>query len=149
MSELKTEINSAMKTAMRAKEKARLAAIRLIQAEIKRIEVDERIEIDDERILTVLDKMQKQRRDSLQQYEAANREDLAEVERFELSVIQDFLPAQLDASEIEAMLTEVITATGASSMADMGKVMAQLKPVLQGRADMGAVSKLLKDKLSS
>lgn len=149
MSELKTSINSAMKAAMRAKEKPRLSAIRLIQAEIKRIEVDERIEIDDVRLLSILDKMQKQRRDSLQQYEDAGREDLAEIERFELAVIQEFLPAQMDDKAIDAALTEAISASGASSMADMGKVMALLKPKLQGRADMGAVSTKLKAKLSA
>lgn len=137
-----------MKAAMRAKEKARLGAIRLIQAEIKRIEVDERIEIDDARLLSILDKMQKQRRDSLQQYEDAGREDLAETERFELTIIQEFLPAQMDDEAINAALDEAIATSGASSMADMGKVMAQLKPKLQGRADMGAVSSKLKAKLS-
>lgn len=149
MSELKISINSAMKAAMRAKEKPRLSAIRLIQAEIKRIEVDERIEIDDVRLLSILDKMQKQRRDSLQQYEDAGRADLAEIERFELAVIQEFLPAQMDDKAIDTALTEAISACGASSMADMGKVMAQLKLKLQGRADMGAVSAKLKAKLST
>lgn len=144
---LKARINDEMKAAMRAKDKPRLGAIRLIQAEIKRIEVDERIEVDDERLLAVLDKMCKQRRDSIQQYEDAGRTELAEQERLEIDVIQEFLPAQLSEDELNDLIAEAIAASGAESMKDMGKVMGQLKPKLQGRADMGEVSKLIKARL--
>lgn len=138
-----------MKDAMRAKDKVRLSAIRLIQAEFKRIEVDERIEIDDARALAVLDKMVKQRRDSISQYEAAGRQELADVEIAEIAVIQDFLPAALSDEEISAMIQAAIEQTGATSMADMGKVMGIIKPQIQGRADAGAVSGLVKASLSS
>ena len=141
---MKKQINDAMKDAMRAKDKPRLGAIRLIQAEIKRIEVDERIEIDDARILAILDKMVKQRRDSINQYETAGRQELADIEIAEINVIQDFLPAALSDAEISAMVAAAVTETGASSMADMGKVMGILKPQIQGRADGGAVSGLVK-----
>ncbi|MBD2858611.1 GatB/YqeY domain-containing protein [Spongiibacter sp. KMU-158] len=147
MSELKKQINEAMKAAMRAKEKERLAAVRLILAEIKRIEVDERIDIDDERVIAVLDKMCKQRRDSITQFESAGREDLASVERFEMGVIQEFLPAQLTEAELDSLIAAAITESGADSMKAMGQVMAILKPQLQGRADMGEVSKKLKAQL--
>ena len=140
---MKKQINDAMKDAMRAKDKARLGAIRLMQAEFKRIEVDERIEIDDARVLAVLDKMVKQRRDSINQYEAAGRQELADVEIAEIAVIQDFLPAALSDEEISAMVQAAIEQTGASSMADMGKVMGIIKPQIQGRADAGAVSGLV------
>ena len=133
---------------MRAREKERLGAIRLIQAEIKRIEVDERIEIDDERLLTVLDKMLKQRRDSAKQYQDAGRPELADRELAEIAVIQEFLPAQLDAGEIDALAADAVAESGARSMQDMGKVMAILKPKVQGRADMGLVSKVVKSKLA-
>lgn len=145
---LKTRINDEMKAAMRAKDKPRLGAIRLIQAEIKRIEVDERIEVDDERLLVVLDKMCKQRRDSIQQYEDAGRTELADQEKLELNIIQEFLPAQLSVDELTALIDEAIASTGAESMKDMGKVMGQLKAKVQGRADMGEVSKAIKAKLS-
>lgn len=145
---LKARINDAMKAAMRARDKPRLGAIRLIQAEIKRIEVDERIDVDDDRLLVVLDKMCKQRRDSIQQYESAGRDELAEQERQEIAVIQEFLPAQLSEAELTALIDTAIAATGASSMQDMGKVMGQLKPKVQGRADMGEVSRLIKAKLA-
>lgn len=138
-----------MKDAMRAKDKVRLSAIRLIQAEFKRIEVDERIEIDDARALAVLDKMVKQRRDSISQYEAAGRQELADVEIAEIAVIQDFLPTALSDEEISAMIQAAIEQTGATSMADMGKVMGIIKPQIQGRADAGAVSGLVKASLSS
>lgn len=138
-----------MKDAMRAKDKVRLSAIRLIQAEFKRIEVDERIEIDDARALAVLDKMVKQRRDSISQYEAAGRQELADVEIAEIAVIQDFLPAALSDEEITAMIQAAIEQTSATSMADMGKVMGIIKPQIQGRADAGAVSGLVKASLSS
>ena len=146
---MKKQINDAMKDAMRAKDKARLGAIRLMQAEFKRIEVDERIEIDDARVLAVLDKMVKQRRDSINQYEAAGRQELADVEIAEIAVIQDFLPAALSDEEISAMVQAAIEQTGASSMADMGKVMGIIKPQIQGRADAGAVSGLVKATLTA
>ncbi len=145
---LKARIQDEMKAALRAKEKQRLGTIRLIQAEIKRIEVDERIEIDDARLLAVLDKMCKQRRDSIDQYEKAERTDLADIEKAEIAVIQEFLPAQLSEEELISLISDAIAATGAGSMKDMGKVMGQLKPKLQGRADMGEVSKLIKAKLA-
>ncbi len=146
---MKKQINDAMKDAMRAKDKARLGAIRLMQAEFKRIEVDERIEIDDARVLAVLDKMVKQRRDSINQYEAAGRQELADVEIAEIAVIQDFLPAALSDEEISAMVQAAIEQTGASSMADMGKVMSIIKPQIQGRADAGVVSGLVKAALTA
>ena len=145
---LKARIQSEMKEAMKARDKQRLAVIRLIQAEIKRIEVDERIDIDDARLLSVLDKMCKQRRDSVQQHEEAGRNELAEQESYEISVIQDYLPAQLTEEEISELIDEAVATSGATSMQDMGKVMGSLKPKLQGRADMGEVSKLIKVKLS-
>ncbi|WP_101758223.1 GatB/YqeY domain-containing protein [Oceanicoccus sp. KOV_DT_Chl] len=144
---LKAQIQEAMKAAMRAKEKQRLGTIRLIQAEIKRIEVDERIDIDDARLLAVLDKMCKQRRDSISQYEAAGRQELADIESAEIVVIQDFLPTQLSDDELNTLVADAVSSSGAESMKDMGKVMAILKPQLQGRADMGEVSKLIKAKL--
>ena len=147
MSTIKAQIHEAMKAAMRAKEKERLSAIRLIQADIKRIEVDERIEVDDERMLVILDKMLKQRRDSIAQYEAANRPELAAKEAAEVAVIQEFLPAQLSPAELDQMINEAVSESGAASMKDMGKVMGILKPKTQGRADMGEVSKLIKAKL--
>jgi len=144
---IKATINDAMKDAMRARAKERLGAIRLIQAEFKRIEVDERIEIDDARALAVLDKMVKQRRDSVKQYENAGRQELADVELAEIDVIQEFLPKQLSDEEIAQLIDKAIAQTGASGMQDMGKLMGLLKPQLQGRADMGKVSGLVKSKL--
>ncbi|GAB2510608.1 GatB/YqeY domain-containing protein [Microbulbifer agarilyticus] len=144
MSTLKETLATATKDAMKAREKARLATLRLINAEIKRVEVDERIELDDARILALLDKMTKQRRDSITQYEKAGRPELAEVEQQEINVIQDFLPEQLNEAEIQEIVAAAVKETGAVSMADMGKVMALVKPQVQGRADMGAVSKLVK-----
>lgn len=146
-SALKDTINSAVKDAMRAKDKPRLGVLRMTMSEFKRIEVDERIELDDSRVLAVLDKMLKQRRDSAKQFEDAGRQDLAEIEHFELGVIQEFLPQPLTDSEINAIIKAAITESGASGMADMGKVMAIVKPEVQGRADVGAVSKLVKDAL--
>ena len=137
-----------MKAAMKARDKERLATIRLIQAEFKRIEVDERIEIDDARALAVLDKMVKQRRDSAQQYVDAGRDELAAKENAEIEVIQEFLPAQLTEQELIEMVDAAIAASGATGMQAMGPVMGQLKPQLQGRADMGAVSKLVKERLA-
>ena len=137
-----------MKDAMRAKEKQRLGTIRLIQAEIQRVEVDEQIEVDDAQALVILDRMLKQRRDSISQYEAANRQDLADTEAAEIPIIQSFLPAQLSAEEIQQMVNDPITQTGAIGMQDMGKLMAILRPQLQGRADIGEVSKSIKQRLS-
>ncbi len=145
---LRDSISAAMKAAMKARDKQRLGTIRLIQAEFKRIEVDERIEIDDARALAVLDKMLKQRRDSAEQYQNAGRAELAEQENYEISVIQEFLPAQLSEDELAAMVDAAIAASGASGMQAMGAVMGQLKPQLQGRADMGAVSQLVKARLT-
>jgi uncharacterized protein YqeY len=145
---LKTRITEDMKTAMRAKDKERLGTIRLIQAAIKQREVDERIELDDSQVLAVLDKMVKQRRDSIAQFSEANRQDLADKETAELGIIQEYMPAALAEAEVLAIIDEVISATGAASPKDMGKVMGALKPRLQGRADMGAVSGLVKSRLS-
>jgi uncharacterized protein YqeY len=141
-------IRAEMKTAMKARDKERLATIRLIQAEFKRIEVDERIEIDDARALAVLDKMVKQRRDSAQQFTDAGRDELAARENAEIAVLQEFLPAQLSEEELIELVDAAIAASGASGMQAMGPVMGQLKPQLQGRADMGAVSKLVKERLA-
>ena len=146
---MKTTLKDAMKEAMRAKDKSRLSAIRLVQAEIKRVEVDERIDIDDERVLAILDKMVKQRRDSITQYEAAGRQELADIEIAEINVIQDFLPTALTDAEIAELVQSAISQTGAASMADMGKVMGILRPQVQGRADTGAVSGLVKAALNS
>ena len=148
MSDLKSQLKDAQKAAMRAKDKARLTVIRGMSAAIKRIEVDERIELDDARILSVLDKMLKQRRDSISQFEAAGRNDLADQEKYEMGVVQEFLPAQLTSAEIDALIAAAIAATGANSMQDMGKVMGQLKPQLQGRADLGKVSAQIKASLN-
>ena len=148
MSALKHRINEDVKAAMRGKEKNRLAALRLITASIKQREVDERIELDDTQVMSVLDKMAKQHRDSIEQYTKAKRPDLVEQEQFELDIILDYLPQPLDAAEINARIDEIIAATGAASMKDMGKVMGQLKTALQGRADMGKVSALVKTRLN-
>jgi uncharacterized protein YqeY len=144
---LKETIRVAMKAAMRAKDKPRLGTIRLMQSEFKRIEVDERIEIDDARVLAVLDKMVKQRRDSADQYLKAERQELADQELFEIGVIQEFLPSQLSEAELTELVDAAVAGTDASGMQAMGAVMAQLKPQLQGRADMGAVSQLVKSRL--
>lgn len=145
---LKDRINDALKTAMRAKEKERVAVLRLVMSEFKKIEVDERIELDDARVLAVLDKMVKQRRDSEQQYRAANRAELADQEAYEIGEIQQFLPAALTPAELDAIVSQAIATAGVSEARDMGKAMALIKPQVQGRADMGEVSKLLKAKLS-
>lgn len=147
MSDLKANITEQMKDAMRAKDKVRLGTIRLILAELKRIEVDERIELDDARVLTVLDKMVKQRRDSITQYEAAERPELADKEQQELEVIKTFLPQPLSDAEITQIIDDAIAESGASTMQDMGKVMAIVKPQVQGRADIGRISGLVKQKL--
>jgi uncharacterized protein len=144
---IKAAITEAMKTAMKAKQKERLAAIRLILADFKRVEVDERIEISDERALVILDKMLKQRRDSLKQYSDAGRLDLADKEQAEIDVIQSFMPAQLSDEALEKLIATAVAETGAASMKDMGKVMAAIKSQVQGRADMAAVSKMIKSRL--
>ena len=148
MSDLKYRINEDVKTAMRGKEKERLAALRLITAAIKQREVDERISLDDDQVMAVLNKMAKQHRDSIEQYTSAQRRDLVEKEQFELDIILGYLPRPLDAAQINAGIDEIIAATGAAGMKDMGKVMGQLKSALQGRADMGQVSALVKARLS-
>ncbi len=148
MSDLKASINNAMKEAMRAKDKARLTTIRLALAAIKQIEVDKRIELDDTAILAILDKMVKQRRESIKMYEEAGRQELADVEHAEIAVIQDFLPQPLTDAEIDQLIDDAVAKSGAESIRDMGKVMGILKPQLQGRADMGPVSGKIKARLS-
>ncbi|MEW9622753.1 GatB/YqeY domain-containing protein [Rhodanobacter geophilus] len=145
---LKQQLTDDMKTAMRGGDKHRLGVIRLVLAAIKQREVDERIELDDAQILAVLEKMLKQRRDSVSQYAAAGREDLADVERAEMTVIEAYLPAQLDEAELDALIARAIAATGASSPRDMGKVMAAVKEQAAGRADMAQVSARIKAKLA-
>ncbi len=149
MAALVERIKDAVKDAMRARDKARLAALRLVTAEFKRIEVDERIEIDDARALSVLDKMVKQRLDSEAQYRAAGRDELAEVEAFEITVIREYLPEPLTDEALDALVAEAIAAAGATSMAQMGAVMGQLKPKVAGRADMGVLSAKVKAQLSA
>ena len=146
---LKVRINEDMKATMRAKESARLSALRLLLAAIKQREVDERIELDDAAVLAVVDKMLKQRRDSVAQYEAAQRFDLASAERFEIDVLSAYKPAGLSTDQIAAAVDEAIKATGATGAADMGKLMAVLKPQLTGKADMAEVSRLVKSRLSN
>lgn len=148
MSELKTTITNGMKDAMRAKEKARLTTIRLALSAIKQIEVDTREELDDTAILAILDKMVKQRRESIKMYEEAERQELADIEHAEIAVLQDFLPQPLTDDEIAQLIEDAIAKTGAESIRDMGKVMGILKPQLQGRADMGPVSGKIKARLS-
>jgi uncharacterized protein YqeY len=145
---LKTQISDDMKSAMRAKEMARLGTIRLLLAAIKQREVDERIELDDAGVLAVIEKMLKQRRDSISQYQTANRQDLVEVEQAEVVVLQAYMPQQLSDDESVAAVAEAIAATGATGPQDMGKVMGALKASLAGRADMGRVSAQLKAQLN-
>ncbi|HFK5877878.1 TPA: lpg2359 family Dot/Icm T4SS effector [Legionella pneumophila] len=145
---IKEQINNDIKDAMRAKDKNLLNALRLISAAVKQIEVDERIEVDDERMLVILDKMSKQRKESIVQFEKASRDDLVAQEQFELNVISKYLPEPLTDNEIEELISDAIKSTGAEKMSDMGKVMAILKPKLQGRADMAQVSARIKAKLS-
>ncbi|XOV87232.1 MAG: GatB/YqeY domain-containing protein [Pseudomonadota bacterium] len=145
---IKERVLEAVKDAMRARAKQRLGALRGITAEFKRVEVDERVEIDDTRALAILDKMTKQRKDSLAQYQNAGRQDLADQEAFELAVIDEFLPAALTAEELAQLVDSAIAETNAASMQDMGSVMAALRPKVQGRADMGEVSGLVKAKLA-
>jgi uncharacterized protein YqeY len=144
MSELLIRIKDEMKTAMKSGDKARLGVIRLMLAAVKQIEVDERIELDDSRVLLVLDKMVKQRRESIRQYTDANRIDLADIEAAEIIVIQDFLPQALTEEEIDTMVLEAVAQSGATSIKEMGKVMALLKEPMQGRADMSVVSVKIK-----
>jgi uncharacterized protein YqeY len=144
---LKAQISEDMKTAMRAKDSARLGTIRLLQAAIKQREVDERIELDDSNVIAVIEKMLKQRRDSIAAYESANRNDLADVEKFEVSVLHTYLPQQLTEDEIKDILEKVVVETGAAGIKDMSKVMAAIKPLVAGRADMGKISGLIKTRL--
>jgi uncharacterized protein YqeY len=146
---LKLRINEDMKTAMKARDAARLSAIRLLMAAIKQKEVDERIELDEAAIVAVVDKMLKQRRDSVVQYEAGGRQDLADQEKAEMAVLADYLPQQLTEAEIVALIELAVEASGASGMQDMGKVMGLLRPQLAGRADMAAVSILIKARLAA
>ena len=145
---LKERISEDMKAAMRAKDAARLSAIRLLLAAMKQREVDERIELADADVVSIIEKMMKQRRDSISQYEAAGRQDLADVEKFEMTVLQAYMPQQLSEDEINAAVAEAVTATGAAGPQDMGKVMGVLKAKLAGRADMGKVSALIKAQLA-
>ena len=146
---LKVQIQEDVKTAMRARDQRRLTALRLITAAIKQIEIDKRIEMDDPAVLTVLDKMVKQRRDSLEQYENAGRDDLAAQEKFELELISVYLPEALSEDELAALIKQVMAETGASSIRDMGAVMNKLRPQVQGRADMKAVSNAVKAQLGA
>jgi len=145
---LKQQITEDMKAAMRAKETARLGAIRLLLAAMKQREVDERIELTDADVVSIIEKMLKQRRDSITQYKAANRQDLVDVEEFEVTVLQGYMPQQLSEAEIASAIAEAIAATGAAGPQDMGKVMGVVKPKLAGRADMGKVSGLIKAQLT-
>jgi uncharacterized protein len=146
---LKARISEDMKNAMRAKDSARLGAIRLLQSAIKQREVDERIELDDTQVIEAIEKMLKQRRDSITAYEAANRQDLADVEKFEVSVLQDYLPQALTEDEVNAIIEQVIADIAAAGIKDMGKVVAAVKPLVVGRADMAKVSGLIKTRLSA
>jgi uncharacterized protein len=147
-SAIKLKLTEAMKDAMRAKDKARLGAIRLALAEVKKVEVDERIEPDDTRVLSLLEKMIKQRRESIRQYEDAKRSDLADIEKAEIVVLQEFMPAALGEQEIDAIITRAISDSGAVNPQEMGKVIALVKPQVAGRADMGAISQKIKSRLS-
>ena len=138
-----------MKAAMRARDAPRLGAIRLLLAAMKQKEIDERVELTDTDVISIIEKMIKQRRDSIAQYEAGNRRDLADAERFEITVLQAYMPQALSEAEVAAAIAEAVQASGAKAMSDMGKVMAVLKPKLAGRADMGRVSALVKSKLSA
>ncbi len=148
-STLKPQLTTDMKSSMKSGDKKRLGVVRLMLAAIKQIEVDERIELDDTRILAVLDKMVKQRRESISHYSDADRDDLVAVEQAEIEIIQEYLPEALSEAEINDLVEQSITATGASTIKDMGKLMGVLKPQLQGRADIGKVSQLIKSRLSA
>lgn len=141
------QVSAEVKIAMKAREKDRVAALRLVMSEFKRVEIDERIEIDDKRALIILDKMVKQRKDSLKQFEDAGRDDLARIEALEIAIIGEFLPDQLGADEVAQIVTRAIEQSAATGMQDMGKVMAIVKPQVQGRADMGEISSLVKSQL--
>jgi uncharacterized protein YqeY len=145
---LKQSITDAMKDAMRAKDKPRLSTIRLMLSELKRIEVDERIDLPEDRIISILEKMIKQRRDSVKQYTDGGRPELADAENTEIGIIQEFMPAALSEAEISEIVSKAITATGAAAMQDMGKVMNEVRPQLAGRADMSVVSKMVKEQLA-
>jgi uncharacterized protein len=145
---LKAQISEDMKNAMRAKDSQRLGAIRLLQAAIKQREVDERIELDDTAVIAAIEKMLKQRRDSIAAYESANRMDLADVEKFEISVLQTYLPQQLTEAEITAIVERIIAEVGATSAKDMGKVVGAVRPLVVGKADMAKVSGLIKTRLA-
>ena len=147
--ELKQRIQEDVKAAMRAREKQRLGALRLVTAAIKQLEVDSRSELDDQGVITALEKMLKQRRDSLAQYESAGRADLADQERFEIDIIESYMPERLSETELAAIVDAAIAESGAESMRDMGKVMGLLKSRVQGRADLGAVSASVKARLSA
>ena len=147
-SALKTRITDDVKTAMRSKDKQRLGTLRLLTAAIKQIEVDKRIELDDDQIIAIIEKMLKQRKDSIEQFEKAGRNELAEIEINEVAILKEFMPEQLSDADIDVLIDEAIASTGASAMKDMGKVMGILKPKLAGKADMGAVSGKIKAKLS-
>jgi uncharacterized protein YqeY len=146
-SDLKQRIGDATTDAMKARDKARVATLRLIKADIQRVEVDERRSLSDDDVIAVLNRMLKQRQDSLGQYEAAGREDLAAQERYEIALVREFLPEPLGEAELERLIDAAMAATGAASMRDMGKVMAELKPRIHGRADVGAVSGKVKARL--
>lgn len=148
MSDLKDRIQTATRTAMKARDKRLVAALRLVNAELKRVEVDERKALADADVITVLTRMVKQRNDSRSQYEAAGRTDLAEQEAFEIDVVRSFMPTPLSEAEVDALIDAAVAATGAAGMRDMGKVMGKLKGEVAGRADMGAVSAKVKSKLS-
>lgn len=148
-SDLKTSLQDAMKAAMKAGDKPRLGVIRLMLAALKQVEVDERIELDDTRVIGILDKMVKQRRESISQFDKAGRDDLSSVEHAEIDVIQTFLPQALSESEIEAIINEAISKTGAESIKDMGKVMGIVRPQVVGRGDMGVISGTIKTILSA
>ena len=145
---LKSQLQADMKSSMKSGDKSRLGVIRLMLSAIKQVEVDERIELDDSRITAVLDKMAKQRRESITQFDKAGRDDLSMIEQAELEIIQEYLPEALSEAEINELVEQSIASTGAASIKDMGKVMGMLKPQLQGRADMGQVSQLIKSRLS-
>lgn len=145
---LKAQITEDMKTAMRAKDSARLGTIRLLQSAMKQREVDERIELSDSDVIAIIEKMLKQRRDSIAAFESANRTDLADIEKFEVTVLQGYLPQQLTEDEIKVILDQVVTDTGAEGVKDMGKVMAAIKPLVAGKADMGKISGLIKARLA-
>ena len=146
---VKQQLKAQIKLAMKARQKQRLAALRLIVADFQRVEIDERIEIDEPRAFAILDKMTRQRNDSLSQFQAAGRDDLAEIEAGELAIIREFLPAKIEEAELRQLITQALEATGATSVRDMGSVMALLKPQLQGRADMRQVSQQVKTQLTA